>query len=105
MPARACPILETSPFQARMHGGASEYWFAATIENTRLRTKVVKVSSDEGNTWRLCTLTDPNLPILDGTIPDDTAWVRFTSINGDQVMVKDAVLKSNTITKATDNFP
>ncbi|KAM6506940.1 hypothetical protein FALCPG4_018753 [Fusarium falciforme] len=97
-----CPLPESSSLQVHMHGGASKYWFAATIENARLRTKKVEVSSDNGKTWQVCTLHDPNMYVLDNkTLPDDTTYVRVTDINGGQVVVKDVVLKSGVITKAT----
>ncbi|KAJ4169635.1 hypothetical protein NW754_005787 [Fusarium falciforme] len=97
-----CPLPESTSLQIHMHKGASKYWFAATIENALLRTKKVEVSSDKGKTWQLCTLHDPNMYILDDkTLPDDTAYVRVTDINGGQVVVKDVVLKSGVVTKAT----
>ncbi|RMJ16842.1 hypothetical protein CDV36_003474 [Fusarium kuroshium] len=97
-----CPLPESSSLQIHMHGGASKYWFAATIENARLRTKKVEVSSDKGKTWQACSLHDPNMYILDDkTLPDDIAYVRVTDINGGQVVVKDVVLKSGVTTKAT----
>ncbi|KAI8671878.1 hypothetical protein NCS57_00664300 [Fusarium keratoplasticum] len=97
-----CPLPESSSLQIHMHKGASKYWFAATIENALLRTKKVEVSSDKGKTWQVCTLHDPNMYILDDkTLPDDTAYVRVTDINDGQVVVKDVVLKSGVVTKAT----
>ncbi|UPK90334.1 hypothetical protein LCI18_001269 [Fusarium solani-melongenae] len=96
-----CPLPESFSIQIHMHKGASKYWFAATIENALLRTKKVEVSSDKGKTWQVCTLHDPNMYILDDkTLPDDTAYVRVTDINGGQVVVKDVVLKSGVVTKA-----
>ncbi|KAH0436651.1 extracellular cellulase [Colletotrichum camelliae] len=70
----ACPLPESSPLQVHMHKGASQYWFAATIENATLRTRSA------------------------------TAWVRVTSINGDEVIVKDVALASGKVTKATENY-
>ncbi|RSM04091.1 hypothetical protein CEP52_007013 [Fusarium oligoseptatum] len=97
-----CPLPESSSLQIHMHGGASKYWFAATIENARLRTKKVEVSSDKGKTWQACSLHDPNMYILDDeTLLDDSAYVRVTDINGGQVVVKDVVLKSGVTTGAT----
>ncbi|RSL74162.1 hypothetical protein CEP53_000505 [Fusarium sp. AF-6] len=97
-----CPLPESSSLQVHMHSGASKYWFAATIENARLRTQKVEVSSDKGKTWQVCALHDPNMWTLDDkTLPDDTAYVRVTDINGGQVVVKDVVLKSGVTTKAT----
>lgn len=100
----ACPLPESSPLQVHMHKGASQYWFAATIENATLRNKKVEVSSDEGATWKAATLHDPNMWGLTGTLPSATAWVRVTSINGDEVIVKDVALASGKVTKATDNY-
>ncbi|KAI8315679.1 hypothetical protein K4K61_000636 [Colletotrichum sp. SAR11_59] len=100
----ACPLLESSPLQVHMHKGASQYWFAATIENATLRTKKVEVSSDEGATWKAATLHGPNMWELTGTLPSATAWVRVTSINGDEVIVKDVTLASGKVTKATENY-
>ncbi|RSL83389.1 hypothetical protein CDV31_016834 [Fusarium ambrosium] len=97
-----CPLPKSSSLQVHMHGGASKYWFAATIENARLRIEKVEVSSDKGKTWQACSLHDPNMYILDDeTLPDDTAYVRVTDINGGQVVVKDVVLKSGVTTGAT----
>ncbi|KAH6988551.1 RlpA-like double-psi beta-barrel-protein domain-containing protein-containing protein [Ilyonectria destructans] len=99
-----CPIAETTPLEIHMHGGASKYWFAATVQNARLRTKSLEVSSDEGSTWKTTTLDNYNIFTLDGTLPNDTAWVRVTSVEGDQVVVKNVALKSSKITTATDNY-
>ncbi|EKJ71817.1 hypothetical protein HYE68_011203 [Fusarium pseudograminearum] len=98
-----CP-LRSAPLQVHMHGGASKYWFAATIENMTHRVKAVQVSSDSGKTWKSCYLKDPNMWMLDGTLPSDSAWVRVTSVNNKQVIVKNVALKSGVVTKATANF-
>ncbi|KAH7166489.1 RlpA-like double-psi beta-barrel-protein domain-containing protein-containing protein [Dactylonectria macrodidyma] len=99
-----CPIAETTPLEIHMHGGASKYWFAATVQNARLRTASLEVSSDQGSTWQATTLENYNMFTLDGTLPDDTAWVRVTSAEGDQVIVEDVALKSGEITTATENY-
>jgi expansin (peptidoglycan-binding protein) len=99
-----CPIPETEPLWIRMHGGASKYWFSATVENARYRTSKLEVSSDGGRTWQGTTLHNYNMWILDGTLPQDTATVRVTSITGSQVVVENVVLKSGTDTKATENY-
>lgn len=98
-----CP-LRSAPLQVHMHGGASKYWFAATIENMTHRVKAVQVSSDSGKTWKSCYLKDPNMWMLDGTLPSDSAWVRVTSVNNKHVIVKNVALKSGVVTKATANF-
>ncbi|KAF4955694.1 hypothetical protein FGADI_4387 [Fusarium gaditjirri] len=98
----ACPLK--SPLQIHMHGGASKYWFAATIENITHRVKAVDVSSDNGKTWKATSLKDPNMWILKGTLPNDTAWVRVTSVNNKKVIVKNVALKSGVVTKGTSNF-
>ncbi|KAM0235917.1 hypothetical protein ACHAP5_009515 [Fusarium lateritium] len=100
----ACPLPASTPLQVHMHGGASQYWFATTIENATHRTKAVDVSSDNGKTWRSTTLKDPNMYVLKGTLPSSTAWVRVTSINNKQVIVKNVALKSGQVTKSTSNF-
>ncbi|GKT51358.1 expansin-like protein 5 [Colletotrichum spaethianum] len=99
-----CPLPSSTPLQVHMHGGASQYWFAATIENATLRTKKLDVSSDEGATWKTATLHDPNMWEITGTLPSATCWVRVTSVNGDEVIVKDVALQSGKITKATENY-
>ncbi|KAK2022068.1 barwin-like endoglucanase [Colletotrichum zoysiae] len=99
-----CPFAESTPLQVHMHGGASQYWFAATIENATLRTKKLEVSSDQGATWKTATLHDNNMWEIDGTLPSATCWVRVTSVNGDEVVVKDVALQSGKITKATENY-
>ncbi|GJC80612.1 hypothetical protein ColLi_03450 [Colletotrichum liriopes] len=87
-----------------MHGGASQYWFAATIENATLRTKKLEVSTDDGATWKTATLHDPNMWELIGTPPSATSWVRVTSINGDEGIVKDVHLQSSKVTRAIQNY-
>lgn len=100
----ACPI--TSPLEIRMHGGASQWWFAATVVNATLHTAKLEVSSDGGNTWK-ATKRDTNnfftLPGNGGT-NTKTAWVRVTSNTGSQVVVKDVDMTSNKYTKATSNY-
>ncbi|EED20664.1 extracellular cellulase CelA/allergen Asp F7-like, putative [Talaromyces stipitatus ATCC 10500] len=100
----ACPIAQTTPLEIRMHGGASKYWFAATVENARLRTSKLEVSSDSGKTWEAAVLDNYNIWTLSGTLPDNTAWVRVTSVNGDQVIVENVALQSGVTTKAAENY-
>lgn len=99
-----CPIPETDPLVIRMHGGASKFWPAATVENARYRTTGLEFSSDSGKTWQVATLNNYNIWILDETLPNDTAYVRVTSINGDQVVVENVVLSSGKDTTATENY-
>ncbi|KAH6886923.1 RlpA-like double-psi beta-barrel-protein domain-containing protein-containing protein [Thelonectria olida] len=99
-----CPIAKTTPLQIHMHGGASKYWFAATVQNARLRTAKLEVSSDQGSTWKATRLNNYNIFALDGTLPNDAAWVRVTSVAGDSVIVKDVALKSGQVTTATANY-
>jgi expansin (peptidoglycan-binding protein) len=99
-----CPIAKTTPLQIHMHGGASKYWFAATVQNARLRTAKLEASSDQGLTWKAASLNNYNIFALDGTLPSDTAWVRVTSVAGDSVVVKDVALKSGEVTTATANY-
>ncbi|KAH8683913.1 RlpA-like double-psi beta-barrel-protein domain-containing protein-containing protein [Ilyonectria robusta] len=98
-----CP-LGKAPLQVHMHGGASKYWFAATIENITHRVKAVEVSSDGGKNWKATSLKDPNMWVLKGTLPNDVAWVRVTSVNNKKVIVKNVALKSGVVTKGTSNF-
>jgi expansin len=99
-----CPIATTTGLWIRMHGGASRYWVALTVENARERTEKVEVSTDEGATWTATTLNNWNIYVLDGALDTDTAWMRVTSVTGSQVIVKDVDLASGTITKATSNY-
>lgn len=99
-----CPIAATTPLEIRMHAGASKYWFAATVENARLRTAKLEVSSDSGATWTAAVREKYNMWTLDGTLPDNTAWVRVTSVEGDQVVVENVSLQSGLITQATENY-
>ena len=99
-----CPIPETEPLWIRMHGGASKWWFSATVENARERTAKLEVSSDGGKTWQGTTFNNYNMFVLDGTLPGDTATVRVTSVTGSQVIVDNVVLKSEAITKASENY-
>lgn len=87
-----------------MHGGASKWWFSATVENARERTAKLEVSSDGGKTWQGTTFNNYNMFVLDGTLPGDTATVRVTSVTGSQVIVDNVVLKSEAITKASENY-
>ncbi|PQE14451.1 extracellular cellulase allergen Asp F7-like protein [Rutstroemia sp. NJR-2017a BBW] len=99
-----CPI--TTPLQIAMHGGSSQYWFAATVENAILRTASMEVSSDSGATWKPTTRNINNFfefPSAGGT-GTKTAWVRVTSETGSQVVVKNVDMTSKTVTKATGNY-
>ncbi|KAK6858316.1 hypothetical protein PG995_006015 [Apiospora arundinis] len=99
-----CPIA--SPLQVRMHGGASQYWFAATVENAVYRTAKMEVSSDQGATWKPTTRDVNNFFKLEGNggTGSATAWVRVTSETGSQVVLKDVQMKSETTTKAGENY-
>ncbi|KAM3083290.1 hypothetical protein ACMFMG_003945 [Clarireedia jacksonii] len=99
-----CPI--TTPLQIAMHGGSSQYWFAATVENAILRTASMEVSSDSGATWKPTTRNINNFfefPSSGGT-GTKTAWVRVTSETGSQVIVKDVDMTSKKVTTATTNY-
>jgi expansin (peptidoglycan-binding protein) len=97
-----CPIQ--TPLYIHMHGGASKYWFAATVENATRRTKSLEVSADQGKTWIATTRDTNNFFVAPGVLKSDTAWVKLTSHTGTQVTVKDVVLQSQKITKATTNY-
>ncbi|EMD68576.1 hypothetical protein GGP41_003211 [Bipolaris sorokiniana] len=99
-----CPIAD--PLQIRMHGGSSQYWFAATVVNARLHTAKLEVSGDGGNTWKPTTRNINNFFTLvgNGGTGTKTAWVRLTSDLGSQVIVKDVELVSGKTTKATANY-
>lgn len=100
----ACPI--TTPLEIRMHGGASQWWFAATVINATLHTAKLEVSSDSGNTWKTATRNINNFFTLPGNggTNTKTAWIRVTSDTGSQVVVKDVDMTSNVYTKATSNY-
>jgi expansin (peptidoglycan-binding protein) len=99
-----CPI--TDGLQIKMHGGSSQYWFAATVFNARLRTSKLEVSADSGKTWKPTTRNVNNYFALAGGAGTGTktAWVRATSENGDQVVVKDVDMTSGKTTKGTVNY-
>lgn len=97
-----CPI--TDGIQIKMHSGASQYWFAATVMNARLRTSKLEVSSDSGSTWKSTTRNVNNFFELEGGTGSETAWVRATSESGETVIVKDVTLASGKTTKATTNY-
>ncbi|KAG9838248.1 barwin-like endoglucanase, partial [Aureobasidium melanogenum] len=97
-----CPI--TSGLEIKMHGGSSQYWFAATVINATLRTFKLEVSADNGNTWKPTTRNVNNFFELTGGTGTKTAWVRATSENGDSVIVKDVNMSSGTTTKSTVNY-
>jgi expansin (peptidoglycan-binding protein) len=97
-----CPI--TAPLTIHMHGGASQYWFAATVENATLRTAKLEVSSDSGKTWKGTERDTNNFFVASGTLPSTTAWVKVTSVSGEVVTVKDVNLASDVSTVATENY-
>lgn len=99
-----CPI--TTPLTIHMHGGASQYWFAATVENATRRTAKMEVSTDGGKTWKVASRKghDYNMFELPGTLPTNTATVRVTSHVGSVVTVNNVVLASGKETKATANY-
>ena len=99
-----CPF--TDPLWIKMHGGASQYWFAATVENARRRTAKMEVSADGGETWQE-TVRDTNnfftLPGNGGT-GTETALIRVTSHTGTQVEIKEVDMTSGKKTVAQDNY-
>jgi expansin (peptidoglycan-binding protein) len=99
-----CPIA--SPLQILIHGGASQYWFAATVENAVYRTFSMEVSADKGQTWKPTTRNVNNFFTMvgNGGTGTTTAWVRVTSELGSQVIVKDVKLSSGALTIATENY-
>ncbi|KAK3628126.1 hypothetical protein LTR56_014255 [Elasticomyces elasticus] len=97
-----CPIA--TPLTIHMHGGASQYWPAATVEGASRRTKSLEFSGDSGKTWVKTTRDINNFFVAPGTLPSSTAWVRVTSHVGTTVVVKDVTLASGKITKATKNY-
>jgi expansin (peptidoglycan-binding protein) len=97
-----CPI--TSPLQIHMHKGASQYWFAATVENATRRTKALEVSVDQGKTWIKTTRNINNFFEAKDPLKGTSAWVKLTSHTDTQVIVKDVVLKSESVTKSTTNY-
>ncbi|KAJ5148354.1 hypothetical protein N7526_001706 [Penicillium atrosanguineum] len=99
-----CPISKTTPLWIKMHGGASKYWFSATVENARRRTTKMEVSTDEGHTWKSTSRSKYNFFELDGTLSSDTAWVRVTSHTGTTVIVKNVALQSGKVTKSSQNY-
>lgn len=100
-----CPIAKSDPLWIHMHGGASQYWFAATVENANRRTKKMEVSTDSGKTWQVASRSGKyNMFELDGTLSSTTAWVRVTSHVGTQVTVKNVQLASDKVIKGTSNY-
>ncbi|KAG6183277.1 hypothetical protein E4U36_002787 [Claviceps purpurea] len=97
-----CPI--DTPLSIKLHGGASKYWFAASVEGAKTRTSKLEVSSDEGKTWMTTHREVFNMYILGKVLPSDSAWVRVTSIDGKVVVVKDVELASGKITAAAVNY-
>ncbi|KAG6030127.1 hypothetical protein E4U19_000650 [Claviceps sp. Clav32 group G5] len=97
-----CPI--DTPLSIKLHGGASKYWFAASVEGAKSRTSKLEVSSDEGKTWMTTHREVFNMYILGKVLPSDSAWVRVTSIDGKVVVVKDVELSSGKVTAAAVNY-
>ncbi|KJX94702.1 hypothetical protein TI39_contig4164g00009 [Zymoseptoria brevis] len=87
-----CPI--TAPLTIHMHGGSSQYWFAATVENATLRTTKMEVSTDDGKTWKGTKRDTNNFFVVDGVLPTTTAWVKVTSESGSTVLVENVKLES-----------
>lgn len=89
-----------------MHGGASQYWFAATVENATLRTASLDVSTDSGSTWKPTTRNINNFFefAAGGGTGTKSAWIRLTSETGSQVVVKGVNMASSTVTTATSNY-
>lgn len=98
----ACPI--TTPLQIRMHTGASQYWFAATVENAVFRTAALEVSADAGKTWMPTTRNTNNFFELSGGTGTSEAWVRVTSELGERVVVEDVQVTAGVTTKGTQNY-
>jgi len=99
-----CPLAASEPLWIKMHGGASQYWVAATVENAKRRTAKLEVSADQGATWKPTTRDVNNFFKMSGTLSASTAWMRVTSHTGTSVIVKDVKLASGVITKATANY-
>ncbi|KAG6001965.1 hypothetical protein E4U21_003616 [Claviceps maximensis] len=98
-----CPI--STPLKIKLHGGASRYWFAASVENAVTRTSKLEVSTDAGKTWMTTHREVFNMYTLGKQqLSSDSAWVRVTSIDGKQVVVKDVALQSGKVTAAAANY-
>ncbi|EGP84685.1 unnamed protein product [Zymoseptoria tritici ST99CH_3D7] len=97
-----CPI--TAPLTIHMHGGSSQYWFAATVENATLRTTKMEVSTDNGKTWKGTERDINNFFVVDGVLPTTSAWVKVTSESGSQVVVENVKLESGKSTVASENY-
>ncbi|QPG93593.1 hypothetical protein C2857_001075 [Epichloe festucae Fl1] len=98
-----CPIPSSSPLTIKMHGGASKYWFAATVENAVLRTDKVEVSTDNGQSWLPTTRQKYNMYVRE-RLPTEYVWVRATSVSGEQVVVKNVHVESGRSVLATTNY-
>ncbi|KAL9108746.1 MAG: hypothetical protein Q9227_006542 [Pyrenula ochraceoflavens] len=98
----ACPI--TTPIQIRMHTGASQYWFAATVENAVFRTASLEVSADSGSTWKATTRNTNNYFELSGGTGTTSAWVKVTSELGESIVVENVELTAGVTTKGTSNY-
>lgn len=98
-----CPI--STPLKIKLHGGASKYWFAASVENAKHRTVKLEVSVDDGKSWINTNREVFNMYTLGKQqLSKDTAWVRVTSVNGQTVVVKDVALKSGQVTAGAVNY-
>jgi expansin (peptidoglycan-binding protein) len=98
-----CPI--SAPLEIRMHGGASQWWFAATVENATLRTAKMEVSADSGNTWKATTRNVNNFfELPSGGTSTTTVWIRVTSEDGSEVVLENVNMASGTVTTATTNY-
>jgi hypothetical protein len=77
---------------------------AATVENATRRTESLQVSVDQGKTWVKTTRNINNFFEAKDPLKGSSAWVKLISHTGTEVVVKDVVLKSESVTKATTNY-
>lgn len=100
----SCPFAENIPLGIKLHGGASKYWFAATVLNNSVPTTAVDVSTDGGKTWISTKRNSVNIfELKQHPLPTDYVWVRVTSMTGEQTLVKDVKIESGATFLAEPN--
>ncbi|KAK8210732.1 hypothetical protein IWZ01DRAFT_435980 [Phyllosticta capitalensis] len=79
-----CPI--TAPLKLQMHGGSSQYWFAATVLDATYRT--AKMEVNDGGSWSPMVRKEQGFYVHNGALKSQAPTVRVTSITGSQVLIK-----------------
>ena len=94
----------TAPLQLHLKDGVSAYWFSIQVVNAKKAVKSVDVSTDGGSTWKPTTRMDYNFFENPSGFGTKTVTVKVTSVDGDEVIVKNVGVSSGISITTTDNF-